>query len=174
MLAQALIPHVIIMLVKLYQPAWDGNAALYPNAASIDRAIASGFVQLDEDIINGDLNTHSPWSGVGRRRAKFLNAAISILGPGYAGSSALLSFYDSKTKLLRVACVGNSRAVLGRQSLKGTYSAIPLSVDQIASGNRQEVERIRAAHPGEPGVIKGGKLLGMKGEFATFKLLRRF
>ena len=161
-------------LIALYTPHWENQAIPYPNPASIDGAIELAFLQLDQDIMNSEVITDPSSKNVGQRQAKFLNAAISLLAPGYAGSCALLSMYDSKTKLLRVACVGNSRAVLGRRSSKGTYSAIALSIDQTAWGNNQEIERVRAEHPGEPDVITGGRLLGRKGESATFKLLQRF
>lgn len=159
----------------MYEPYWDDEGTPYPNGASIDQAIKSGFLCLDSDIIDSDINSDFSFASkaLGRRQAKFLNRAISLLAPGYAGSCALLSIYDSSTKLLRVACVGNSRAVLGRRNLNGTYSTIALSVDQTAKGNEEEIKRIHAEHPREPNVIKEGRLLGIKGKSATLNLLWR-
>ncbi len=91
---------------------------------------------------------------------RFLADAIAELAPGYAGSCALLSIYDRASKLLRVACTGDSRAVLGRRNAAGVWEAIPLSVDQTGF-NEAEAARIRAEHPDEPDVIKNGRLLGL-------------
>jgi len=86
-------------------------------------------------------------------------AAAEILAPALSGSCALLAFYDSSTKLLRVACTGDSRAVLGRRSKNGNWTATPLSVDQTGS-NEAEAQRMRNEHPGEDSVIKSGRVLG--------------
>ncbi|EEY19116.1 phosphatase [Verticillium alfalfae VaMs.102] len=58
---------------------------------------------------------------------------LSSSQPALSGSCALLSFYDSRSKLLRVACTGDSRAVLGRRSDSGKWTATALSVDQTAA-----------------------------------------
>ena len=91
---------------------------------------------------------------------RFLGQAFGELRPGFAGSCALLCIYDCANKLLRTACVGDSRAVLGRRNVKGEYEAIPLSVDQTGY-NEAEAARIRAEHPNEPDVIQKGRVLGM-------------
>lgn len=85
--------------------------------------------------------------------------AAETLAPALSGSCALLAFYESKSKLLRVACTGDSRAVLGRRLPNGMWTATPLSADQTGSAP-SEVERIRAEHPGEPYVIRNGRVLG--------------
>ena len=85
--------------------------------------------------------------------------AAELLAPALSGSCALLSFYDSNSKLLRVACTGDSRAVLGRRGEKGKWVATPLSVDQTGS-NPDEAARMRKQHPGEENVIKNGRVLG--------------
>lgn len=89
----------------------------------------------------------------------FLTDALSELGPGYAGSCALISFYNSDTQVLKVACAGDSRAVLGRRNAAGKWEAKALSVDQTGF-NKNEVARLSAEHPNEPGMIKDGRLLG--------------
>jgi pyruvate dehydrogenase phosphatase len=76
-----------------------------------------------------------------------------------SGACALLSFYDSSSKLLRVACTGDSRAVLGRRGASGKWVATPLSVDQTGS-NPDEAARIRKQHPGEDSAIRNGRVLG--------------
>lgn len=85
--------------------------------------------------------------------------AAEILAPALSGSCALLSFYDSQTKLLRVACTGDSRAVLGRRSAKGKWVSKPLSIDQTGQ-NEDEVARLRKEHPGEEHVVANGRVLG--------------
>ncbi len=82
-----------------------------------------------------------------------------MLSPALSGSCALLSFYDSRSKLLRVACTGDSRAVLGRRSASGKWTATALSEDQTGS-NPDEEARLRKLHPGEPKVIANGRVLG--------------
>jgi len=85
--------------------------------------------------------------------------AAELLAPALSGSCALLSFYDSNTKLLRVACTGDSRAVLGRRGASGKWTATPLSVDQTA-GAPDEEARLRKQHPGEDNVVRNGRVLG--------------
>jgi len=82
-----------------------------------------------------------------------------MLAPALSGSCALLSFYDSKSKLLRVACTGDSRAVLGRRSQSGKWTATGLSIDQTGS-NPDEAARMRKQHPGEEYVVRNGRVLG--------------
>ena len=85
--------------------------------------------------------------------------AAELLAPALSGSCALLSFYDTNTSLLRVACTGDSRAVLGRRGESGKWVATPLSIDQTG-GNPDEEARMRKLHPGEEGVIRNGRVLG--------------
>lgn len=87
------------------------------------------------------------------------SVAAELLAPALSGSCALLSFYDSSSGLLRVACTGDSRAVLGRRSTSGKWTAIPLSVDQTGN-NPNEANRMRKLHPGEEHVIRNGRVLG--------------
>lgn len=58
-----------------------------------------------------------------------------------------------------MACTGDSRAILGRKGANGKWSAIPLSIDQTGS-NKEEEARMRKEHPGEPDVIRNGRVLG--------------
>ena len=61
----------------------------------------------------------------------FLNEAMSQIGPAYSGSCALVSYYHSESQLLKVACTGDSRAVLGRRNAAGKWEARALSRDQV-------------------------------------------
>ena len=116
----------------------------------IDRAIKKAFVDLDQDMMNQAAKAAS--------RPTFLNDAMSQLGPAYAGSCALVSFYHSQSQQLKVACTGDSRAVLGRRNKSGKWEGIDLSVDQNGS-NADEVARLQKQHPNEPEMIKDGRLL---------------
>ncbi|KAL6715677.1 [Pyruvate dehydrogenase [acetyl-transferring]]-phosphatase 1, mitochondrial [Lecanora helva] len=118
----------------------------------VDRAIKDAFLKMDRDIM--DLGAKAA-SG-----ATFLTNAMSQLVPCYAGSCALLSYYNSGTQDFKVACVGDSRAVLGRRNASGGWDAFPLSVDQTGY-NKDEVSRLEKEHPDEPNMIKAGRLLGL-------------
>ena len=117
----------------------------------MEAAIKTGFTRLDNEIV------HESVSKVLKANSKLV--AAELLAPALSGSCALLSFYDSNSKLLRVACTGDSRAVLGRRGEKGKWVATPLSVDQTGS-NPDEAARMRKLHPGEENVIRNGRVLG--------------
>lgn len=88
---------------------------------------------------------------------------ISALEPAYDGSTAILSLYNPRDRRLITACVGDSRAVLGRyNSSSATYTCEPLSVDQTGK-NPKELARVRAEHPEEPDCIneENGRVLGL-------------
>lgn len=101
-------------------------------------------------------------------------AVIAAIAPAVAGSCALLAMYDPARSTIRVACVGDSRAVLGRandtssssttSSSSSLYTAHPLSVDQTGF-NPAERARILTAHPGEDEEVllnpSTGRLLGL-------------
>ena len=113
------------------------------------------FTQLDNDVSTTALEalSQSPVSA----------KAIATLAPAVSGSCALLSIYDPQHSLLRVACVGNSRAVLGCYNENtAKYKAIPLSEDQTGF-NISGSTKTEAEHRNEPKVLgpKTGRLLGM-------------
>ncbi|PFH59085.1 hypothetical protein XA68_12825 [Ophiocordyceps unilateralis] len=122
-----------------------------PTAEDLDLAIKTGFNRLDHDIVHKSVEKVF--------KAKSKPVAAGLLQPALSGSCALLSFYDSRTKLLRVACTGDSRAVLGRRSESGKWTASALSDDQTGS-NPREAERMRSEHPGEDNVVRNGRVLG--------------
>lgn len=127
------------------------SAGETPDASAIDAAIKTGFTRLDDEIVNKSVDK------VFKENSKTL--AADLLAPALSGSCALLSFYDPRSKLLRVACTGDSRAVLGRRSDGGKWTATALSVDQTGS-NPAEEARMRKLHPGEDKVIHNGRVLG--------------
>lgn len=111
----------------------------------------TGFNRLDHEIV------HESVEKVMKANSKLV--AAELLAPALSGACALLSFYDSNSRLLRVACTGDSRAVLGRRGASGKWVATPLSVDQTGS-NPDEAARVRKLHPGENSAIKNGRILG--------------
>lgn len=122
-----------------------------PSSDAIEAAIKTGFTRLDHEIV------HESVEKVLKANSKLV--AAELLAPALSGSCALLSFYDSNTNLLRVACTGDSRAVLGRRGNSGKWVATALSVDQTG-GNPDEEARMRKQHPGEDDVIRNGRVLG--------------
>ena len=117
-----------------------------------DQAIKRAFLDLDREIMD-----------VARQAVeepRFLADAIAEIGPAYSGSCALISYWNEEVKEVKVACVGDSRAVLGRRNDAGQWEAIPLSIDQTGR-NKSEVARLEADHPSEPDMIQKGRLLGM-------------
>ncbi|RFU33780.1 hypothetical protein B7463_g2543, partial [Scytalidium lignicola] len=151
-LRESLVPYVTRGLSKLFQPLSGGE---YPSQEAVEAVIKSTFQELDDEIIADGIDA--------LKTAKSNTEVLSRLAPGYAGSCALLSMYDPNTKLLRVACTGDSRVVLGRRDPQsGQYEATALSTDQTGF-NEAELARVRAAHPGETDVIntQTGRTLGI-------------
>jgi pyruvate dehydrogenase phosphatase len=91
----------------------------------------------------------SAWKVVATREPPLDASAKAALDPATAGSCALLSIYDTARSTLRVACTGDSRAVLGHYNpAAGEYTAKPMSKDQNGY-NELEQKRIYSEHPGE-------------------------
>ena len=154
-LRQQLITYVARELNSTYTSASKNITASppLPTPSSIDAAIRRGFLALDHTIV------HDSVAEVMKSKSKPI--AASLLAPALSGSCALLSFYDSATKQLRVACTGDSRAILGRRSDKdpSKWVALPLSTDQTGA-NKEEAARLRREHPNEPEVVRVGRVLG--------------
>ncbi|KAI9158501.1 Protein phosphatase 2C-like protein C10F6.17c [Paramyrothecium foliicola] len=148
-LRESLINYVATELNDTYKAA--AGAGNIPAPEAIERAIKTGFNRLDDDIV------HKSVEKVFKASSK--TVAAELLQPALSGSCALLSFYDSKSKLLRVACTGDSRAILGRRSGSGKWTATALSEDQTGS-NPNEADRMRKEHPGEEHVVRNGRVLG--------------
>lgn len=150
-LRQTLISYVARELNTTYKSALADPSLHFPNPEAIDKAIKTGFTKLDNEIVHESVKKV--------RKAQSKVAAAELLAPALSGSCALLSFYDSRSKLLRVACTGDSRAILGRRGENGKWTATPLSEDQTG-GTTSEAERLRREHPGEPNVVRNGRILG--------------
>ena len=152
-LRQVLISYVARELNNTYRSAMTDPALNVPSPQSIDTAIKRGFLALDHEIVHASVNKVA-------MNTKQKAAAAEILAPALSGACALLSFYDSSSKLFRVACTGDSRAVLGRKNpATGKWTATPLSEDQTG-GTPSEETRLRAEHPGEDYVVHRGRILG--------------
>jgi pyruvate dehydrogenase phosphatase len=122
---------------------------------AVENAIIASFKQLDAEILASGITA--------LKTARTHTEALSLLAPGYAGSCCLLSIFDPNSSLLRVACVGDSRAVLGSADPDtGRYVSTALSEDQTGF-NPKELDRVRNEHPGEKKVIKvkTGRVLGL-------------
>jgi pyruvate dehydrogenase phosphatase len=151
-LRQVLISFAARELNSTYKAALTNTVSPFPPASAIDAALKTAFVKLDHEICHESVNklTKNPSKRLG----------AELLAPALSGSCALLSFYDTRSKTFRVACTGDSRAVLGRRNPQsGKWFATPLSEDQTGS-NPNEEARMRAEHPGEPHVIRNGRVLG--------------
>ncbi|KAI1913887.1 [Pyruvate dehydrogenase [acetyl-transferring]]-phosphatase 1, mitochondrial [Ophidiomyces ophidiicola] len=151
-LRQALISFVTRELNSTYQKAGASvSGSIFPSPEAIDAAIKRGFVNLDNEIVH--------WSVDKVLKANSKRVAAELLAPALSGSCALLAFYDSQSSMLRVACTGDSRAVLGRRAANGKWTATPLSEDQTGS-TESEIQRLRQEHPGEDNVVRNGRVLG--------------
>ncbi|KAL4808504.1 phosphatase 2C-like domain-containing protein [Aspergillus unguis] len=150
-LRNVLISYVARELNSTYKSATSDPSSVLPSSAAVDAAIKQGFTRLDDDICHGSVNQVF--------KANSRRAAAELLAPALSGSCALLAFYDTQTKDLKVACAGDSRAVLGRRGANGKWTATPLSEDQTG-GTPSEMQRLREEHPGEPNVVRNGRILG--------------
>lgn len=146
-----LISYVARELNTTYKAAATDPSVLFPSSEAVDAAIKQGFVRLDDDIVHASVDKVL--------RSKSRRVAAELLAPALSGSCALLAFYDSQSKDLKVACSGDSRAVLGRRGPSGKWMAMPLSEDQTG-GTPSEIKRLREEHPGEPNVVRNGRILG--------------
>ncbi|KAK5174918.1 uncharacterized protein LTR77_000054 [Saxophila tyrrhenica] len=126
-----------------------------PEDFTIIRAFKKAFQNLDESILRDAAQClHSG--------EKDLAHSIALTAAAMSGSCALLALFDPQRSVLRVANVGDSRAVLGRWDDKeGKYVAQAMSEDQTGF-NEDEVERIRREHPDEDVVDpKTGRVHGI-------------
>lgn len=150
-LRDQLISYVVHELGSIFKPApLEDNLRFVPNSATIDQAIKNGFLKLDHEIVNKNIE-------------KLLNdnnkaKAAELLMPALSGSCALLSFYDTNSKMLKVAVTGDLRALLG-SFRDNQWTVRQLSIDQTGS-NPSEVARIISEHPDEPNVVRNGRVLG--------------
>jgi pyruvate dehydrogenase phosphatase len=142
--SKSILPYVYNSLRKLTRPADD---------ASVEQAIKDSFVALDDVFMLQAQQTMDS-------DASFAEKVLRLT-PGSNGSCALLALFDPSTRTLRVACTGDSRAVLGYQTADGKWETVPLSVDQNVK-NAAEMERVHREHPGEDTLIKGSRYMGLQ------------
>ncbi|ODV85537.1 hypothetical protein CANARDRAFT_7644 [[Candida] arabinofermentans NRRL YB-2248] len=146
-----LLDYVITELNAAYKVS-DQNLRLIPSHEAIDKAIKQGFLKLDDEIVNKNVQKllDNPSNKA---------SAAELLMPALSGSCALVSFYDSHTKILKVAVTGDSRALLGSLNNEDQWTVTALSVDQTGS-NPTEVAKLLSEHPNEPNVVRNGRVLG--------------
>ncbi|CAL1703151.1 unnamed protein product [Somion occarium] len=142
-----LIPAVTGALADLYSNFHKESGlsqTSVPLPQDIEITFKNTFKSIDHDLVRSALDRFLSDPS----RAKSMNA----LAPAWAGSCALVSFYDSHSKLLHTAITGDSRAVLGRRVLddngKTFYTVHLLSIEQDGK-NPAEVARLLAEHPRE-------------------------
>ncbi|KAF9081996.1 hypothetical protein BGX23_000208 [Mortierella sp. AD031] len=126
------------------------------DSKAVGEAIERGFLKLDQRIV------HDTAKRVLEHASQPL--ACSALLPAISGSCALMAYVDSRDNDLYVACVGDSRAVMGvREPTPDgghVWRAVPLSFDQTGR-NKWEVKRLQQEHPGEEAtVVSRGRVLG--------------
>ncbi|KAF9638873.1 putative protein phosphatase 2c protein [Lasiodiplodia theobromae] len=153
----------VLLRENLISMVSDHLEELPANAPSpeISSAIIKAFISVDDSINAAALAAmNGPDAQPGSAEV------LSAIAPAIAGSCALLAAYDPRSTTLRVACTGDSRAVLGRvdaDSAKPKYTAVPLSKDQTGK-NDDEYARLTAAHPGEEETMinrESGRILGL-------------
>ena len=156
---QSTLQHIVCdRVIGLHEEAkMDEVGAGHPSSHEIEEAIKSGFLITDA-MIMGSAEAFLEDPNIPPASLK----AIGRLAPALSGSCALLCLFEPATSMLRVACVGDSRAVLGRVSGSGDYSAIPMSIDQTGF-NASEVARLATEHPADEKIIdeKTGRLHGL-------------
>lgn len=124
-----------------------------PNDPIIINAIKTAFLQLDFFILD--------YAAQLIQQGGPLAHVVSGAAHAFSGSCALLALYDPTHSVLRLANVGDSRAVLGRWD--GTkYVCEPMSVDHTGF-NPDEVSRLQREHPGEHGIVdpRSGRVHGL-------------
>ncbi|KAG7879074.1 hypothetical protein KL925_004145 [Ogataea polymorpha] len=151
-LRDSLLDYVVNELDQAYKIS-DKNLRLIPSSETIDRAIKQGFLKLDDEIVNKNVQKllENPSNKAG---------AAELLMPALSGSCALMSFYDTHSRSLKVAVTGDSRALLGSlDDHENKWTVRALSTDQTGS-NPTEVAKLLSEHPNEPNVVRNGRVLG--------------
>ncbi|KAF9068882.1 phosphatase 2C-like domain-containing protein [Rhodocollybia butyracea] len=89
-----------------------------------------------------------------REHPKFQRARYAVVG-----TTALVAFIDKAKENVWVASLGDSDAFLGQKSLDGSSWDVTRLSDFHNGNNPREVERLEKEHPGEPPVIRYGRVL---------------
>lgn len=146
-----LIDYVVSELNSVHKIS-EKNLRLIPSNEIIDKAIKQGFLKLDDNIVHE--NVEKLLTTQDKKKA------AELLMPALSGSCALMSFYDTHSKILKVAVTGDSRALLGSLDEEtNQWTVKALSVDQTGS-NPTEVAKLLSEHPNEPNVVRNGRILG--------------
>ena len=118
-----------------------------PYSDAVDRKIKETFVEFDNAVVHQGVGTilSSPSKA----------AAMNPLSIALSGTSALVSFYDLDTRLLKVALAGNSRAVLGRRAERekgdqrfSYYEVHVLTTDQTVRNSSEQAAHVRSGSNG--------------------------
>lgn len=120
-----------------------GEQAIEMTSEELDRSIRKAFLDVDYGIITQAQDMILSSS------SKALNAAQ--LSAGIAGSTGILAIYDETRRTLRIANVGDARAVLGRQAQRedGTpYIEVHVLSSEHIATNPSEQARLRDFHCG--------------------------
>ncbi|KAF8061813.1 phosphatase 2C-like domain-containing protein [Lyophyllum atratum] len=121
-----------------------GEPGQEPYDDAINRKIKDIFVDVDDSIV------HKPFNFTSGPPSKA--SITAALGVALSGSSAMLAFYDSEPRRLKIALTGNSRAVLGRRTPpkdgRTSYEVHVLTAEQACS-NPTEAARLDCQHPDE-------------------------
>jgi pyruvate dehydrogenase phosphatase len=109
-----------------------------------DKTIRKAFGDMEHGIVkqSREMIFSSP--------SKALNSYP--LSSAIAGSTAMLAFYDDETRILKIANIGDGRAVLGRQAERedGTqYLKVEVLTSEHTSTNPSEYARLHGAHSAE-------------------------
>ncbi|KAI9036013.1 PP2C family serine/threonine-protein phosphatase [Aspergillus affinis] len=153
LLRRALIPGVVSKIKKTL------SEGMTRGFSSLDEPIRGAFHQMENMISNEALEAMDVAEDLGESTAH----AFSRVAPACSGSCALLAIYDPNLCLLRIASVGDSRAVLGRyRENKDDWETLALSEDHNGF-NEVEWDRIVGEHPDETGIIdkNSGRILGL-------------
>ncbi|KAI1801885.1 protein serine/threonine phosphatase 2C [Daldinia bambusicola] len=152
LLSKQLIPFVRSSLDNAKPKAEDGDRPL--SDEDIQDAVRAAFTALDDALVKSARQTIENSNLSFAEKARRLEAA-------YAGSCALLALLDPQSRKLTVASTGDCRAVLGQKTADGRWAATDLTTD-CTGATPSEIARIQAQFPGEPEVVKGGRVWGMQ------------
>ncbi|KAI4208469.1 MAG: hypothetical protein LQ348_000131 [Seirophora lacunosa] len=154
---KSLLPYILDCREQVFKTKTAMQSLGMFSVQEIDQTVKDAFLRPDRDImaVVSEAIIHSRWSAQWSSLV-WLTRALVRCSPG-------MTWEGSSYELLSV---GDSRAVLGRWKWRGAWEAIPLSTDHTCN-EPEEVDRLRAEHPSEPGMIENGQLLnsGVTKEF---------
>ncbi|TFK35462.1 phosphatase 2C-like domain-containing protein [Crucibulum laeve] len=137
----------------------NGGARPYPPPEEIDNAIKEAFLAVDAMIVKEPVDNI-----LNSKHSKPITkaTAVNTLNAGYASAGAIFGFFESDTRVLKIALTGDSRAVLGRRipinskakhgKEEFEFDVEVLTTEQTAS-NPSERARLIEEHPGESSTL---------------------